>query len=103
MKPGSRIIQIIPALPGWRAVYGAEEGPLFRDVVCWGLIEDMEEPTKDDPSKGFRCVEGFAAGDMIDTVEDHTNFIGYAEPGDTEKNWETPVNEYLEREKFRPA
>lgn len=33
------MIQIIPADPGWHALYADDEGPATTPVVCFGLIE----------------------------------------------------------------
>lgn len=75
------ILQIMPALPGWGAVWGntqepAESEPGFftEQVVCWALVE---------ASDGRRFVTAMAPD--LETSElklmlDMGNFLGYASP-----------------------
>ncbi len=38
-----RIVQIVRAAPGWRAVFVDEHAELgTEDVACWGLVEDHD-------------------------------------------------------------
>ncbi len=76
-----RILQIMPALPGWAAVWGTREDPekgepgfFSEPVVCWALVED---------SDGRRFVT--AMGSDLETHElklmiDMGNFLGYSTP-----------------------
>lgn len=75
------ILQIMPALPGWGAVWGTKEEPekgtagyFTEPVVCWALVEERD---------GRRFVTAMAAD--IETSElklmlDMGNFLGYATP-----------------------
>jgi len=75
------ILQIMPALPGWAAVWGTNEEPAQGDpgyftepVVCWALVES---------SAGHRFVTAMAPD--LETSElklmlDLGNFLGYATP-----------------------
>jgi len=75
------ILQIMPALPGWGAVWGnvvepaqGERGYFTEPVVCWALVE---------ASDGHRFVTAMAAD--LETSElklmlDMGNFLGYATP-----------------------
>jgi hypothetical protein len=75
------ILQIMPALPGWGAVWGATEEPeqgepgyFTESVVCWALVE---------ASDGHRFVTAMAPD--LETSElklmlDRGNFLGYATP-----------------------
>ncbi len=75
------ILQIMPALPGWGAVWGAREEPekgepgyFTEPVVCWALVE---------ASDGRRFVTAMAAD--LETSElklmlDKGNFLGYSTP-----------------------
>ncbi len=78
---GLTILQIMPALPGWGAVWGAKEEPAqgkpgytTEPVVCWALVE---------ASDGRRFVTAMAPD--LETSElklmlDMGNFLGYASP-----------------------
>ncbi len=78
------ILQIMPALPGWAAVWGNNEAPakdepgyFTEPVVCWALVET---------SNGHRFVTAMAPD--LDTSElklmlDMGNFLGYATPNYT--------------------
>lgn len=80
-EQGPTILQIMPALPGWGAVWGTKEEPkqettgyFTEPVVCWALVEE---------SDGRRFVTAMAAD--IETSElklmlDMGNFLGYATP-----------------------
>ena len=75
------ILQIMPALPGWAAVWGnikepqqGEPGYFTEPVVCWALVET---------SDGHRFVTAMAPD--LETSElklmlDMGNFLGYATP-----------------------
>lgn len=75
------ILQIMPALPGWEAVWGnleepaqGEPGYFTEPVVCWALVE---------ASDGHRFVTAMAPD--LETSElklmlDRGNFLGYATP-----------------------
>jgi hypothetical protein len=75
------ILQIMPALPGWGAVWGTREEPgkgetgyTTEPVVCWALVE---------ASDGHRFVTAMAPD--LETSElklmlDMGNFLGYATP-----------------------
>ncbi|MDQ2904700.1 MAG: hypothetical protein ABI456_24620 [Ktedonobacteraceae bacterium] len=75
------ILQIMPALPGWGAVWGHTEEPgqgqpgyFTEPVVCWALVE---------ASDGHRFVTAMAPD--LETSElklmlDMGNFLGYATP-----------------------
>ena len=75
------ILQIMPALPGWGAVWGTREEPeqgesgyFTEPVVCWALVE---------ASDGHRFVTAMAPD--LETSElklmlDMGNFLGYATP-----------------------
>jgi hypothetical protein len=76
-----RILQIMPALPGWAAVWGTREDPaqgepgfFSEPVVCWALVEE---------SNGHRFVTAMAPD--LETSElklmvDRGNFLGYSTP-----------------------
>ncbi|HEU5228029.1 MAG TPA: hypothetical protein VFU49_09480 [Ktedonobacteraceae bacterium] len=75
------ILQIMPALPGWGAVWGTKEEPekgeagfFTEPIVCWALVE---------ASDGRRFVTAMAPD--LETSElrlmlDMGNFLGYATP-----------------------
>lgn len=75
------ILQIMPALPGWGAVWGSKEEPqqgevgyITEPVVCWALVE---------ASDGRRFVTAMAPD--LETSElklmlDMGNFLGYSTP-----------------------
>jgi len=78
---GLHILQIMPALPGWGAVWGTKDKPaqgepgfFTEPVVCWALVED---------SDGHRFVTAMAPD--LETSElklmvDRGNFLGYSTP-----------------------
>ncbi|MEO7021082.1 MAG: hypothetical protein ABI234_13080 [Ktedonobacteraceae bacterium] len=75
------ILQIMPALPGWAAVWSQSEEPAHGEpgyftepVVCWALVE---------ATNGHRFVSAMAPD--LETSElklmlDQGNFLGYATP-----------------------
>ncbi|MGZ6368047.1 MAG: hypothetical protein ACXWPS_19065 [Ktedonobacteraceae bacterium] len=75
------ILQIMPALPGWGAVWGTTDEPeqgqpgyFTEPVVCWALVE---------ASDGHRFVTAMAPD--LETSElklmlDMGNFLGYSTP-----------------------
>jgi hypothetical protein len=75
------ILQIMPALPGWGAVWGTREEPaqgepgfFTEPIVCWALVEAGD---------GHRFVTAMAPD--LETSElrlmlDRGNFLGYATP-----------------------
>ncbi|MDQ6661986.1 MAG: hypothetical protein M3Z24_13615 [Chloroflexota bacterium] len=85
-----QIIQIMPAQPGWEAVWGniqepekGEAGYFSEPVVCWALVE---------ASDGHRYVTAMAPDlesselKMILETDNRLNFLGYANPGSS-PNW----------------
>ena len=75
------ILQIMPALPGWGAVWGTrkepeqgESGYFTEPVVCWALVE---------ASDGHRLVTAMAPdleSSELKLMLDMGNFLGYATP-----------------------
>jgi hypothetical protein len=75
------ILQIMPALPGWAAVWGdikepehGEPGYFSEPVVCWALVE---------ASDGRRFVTAMAPdleSSELKLMLDMGNFLGYATP-----------------------
>ena len=78
------ILQIMPALPGWGAVWGTREEPekgesgfFTEPVVCWALVE---------ASDGHRFVTAMAADletselKLMLDIDNMGNFLGYATP-----------------------
>ena len=73
------ILQIMPALPGWGAVWGTQEEPkqgepgyITEPVVCWALVE---------ASDGHRFVAAMAPDletSELKLMHDMGNFLGYA-------------------------
>ncbi|GHO55849.1 hypothetical protein [Ktedonobacter robiniae] len=75
------IVQIMPALPGWGAVWGTIEEPeqgepgyFTEPVVCWALVE---------ASDGHRFVAAMAPDletSKLKLMLDSGNFLGYSTP-----------------------
>ena len=97
------ILQILPALPGWGAVWGTREEPgqgepgyFTEPVVCWALVE---------ASDGHRFVTAMAPD--LETSElklmlDMGNFLGYSTPTYT-LNWmQRASNKRAEDQTGRP-
>ncbi|HEX2910225.1 MAG TPA: hypothetical protein VH186_05410 [Chloroflexia bacterium] len=86
-KEFEKVSQIIPAKPGWEAIYAGplEEAPFYlaQPVVCWALVE--ENPTTVIGMVAHRK----AMGELVfaGAVE---NFLGYNYPGCAE-NWDQEV------------
>lgn len=79
MPEKKRIIkQIIPAAPGWRAVYKDREvkdSEIFYDpVVCWALVEYTK-------SKEQEVVGMTEQGGYIDLADEVDDGCGYVPPG----------------------
>jgi len=76
-----RILQIMPALPGWGAVWGNIEEPeqgklgyFTEPVVCWALVEAPD---------GHRFVTAMAPdleSSELKLMLDMGNFLGYSTP-----------------------
>lgn len=69
MKPGEKIIQIIPA-DGWYAVYenGSGGARIKSRIALWALVNHVS---------GDCWVTGFVGPDYIACCEDNENFVGY--------------------------
>ncbi|MBN9391393.1 MAG: hypothetical protein J0I20_25405 [Chloroflexi bacterium] len=98
-KEYGEIFQIIPAGPGWEAIYCSpfKDGPFYiaQPVVCWAVVES--HPT---------AVIGMVAhhhetGELI-FASDSDNFLGYNYPNCTE-NWEQEALNFQERIKARES
>jgi hypothetical protein len=82
-----RILQIMPALPGWEAVWGEAEEPekgepgyFTEPVVCWAMVEEGD---------GRRYVTAMAPdleSSELKLMLDMGNFLGYATPSSS-SNW----------------
>ena len=82
-----QILQIMPAQPGWEAVWGSIEEPekgepgyFTEPVVCWALVE---------ASDGRRFVTAMAPdleSSELKMMIETGNFLGYANPGYS-PNW----------------
>ena len=71
-----KILQIIPAPPGMKAVYRLENGELFHcPIICLALVEDVKE--------GYRMIQAFdfdRDGYFEDPCE-ASNFVKYTIDG----------------------
>ena len=82
-----QILQIMPAQPGWEAVWSSiaepekgEPGYFTEPVVCWALVE---------ASDGRRFVTAMAPdleSSELKMMLDTGNFLGYANPSSS-SNW----------------
>jgi hypothetical protein len=81
--PRPRIIQIIPAAPGWRVVRAIEAGVFTFHVAAWALIErdfdDGEEPERDVVGIDERVL----SGDLVAGYEhdEENDLVRYLPPG----------------------
>ncbi|MBF0416650.1 MAG: hypothetical protein HQL86_00165 [Magnetococcales bacterium] len=66
-----RIVSIIPASPGWLAVFGCEAGPTDQTpLACWALLENV---------RGDRRVVGMVASHGVIEPADYVgNFQSYS-------------------------
>jgi len=97
------VLQLIPALPGWGAVWGTREEPeqgkpgyFTEPVVCWALVET---------SDGHRFVTAMAPD--LETSElklmlDMGNFLGYATPSYTLDWMQRASNKRAENQSSQP-
>lgn len=98
-----RIIQIIPAQPGWEAVWGdveepekGEPGYYTEPVVCWALVEG---------SDGHRFVTAMMPdleSSELKTTPEKSDFLGYGNPGYT-PNWMKLASKRRTEKKSRKA
>ncbi len=88
MRENTRIVQMVPAAPGTRVAYVADENcdlddPAFiarqEVVVAWALVEDCDERDPDYPWQGFRPVTIWDNG-FVHT--DEMRCARYLQPGD---------------------
>lgn len=75
------IIQIMPALPGWEAVWGDTEEPTIGQtgyrteaVVCWALVEDSDGRTY------VTAMLPDLESSELKLPMEMGNFLGYATP-----------------------
>ena len=82
--------QIMPAAPGWRAIFKADHGPGTVPVVMWAVcLKKAEwflrnERPSQRKSRPERVIVGMVnSGDALglEASEAIRNFVGYAEPG----------------------
>jgi len=88
-----RIVQIIPAQPGWEAVYALneEDGGIHRaPLVCWALVESGA-------AGGLRHVTGMILKHGSDELfyAEWGRFLGYNYPG-ASIDWEEEAKVYHE-------
>ena|SRR5947209_4192986 len=98
-----RILQIMPALPGWEAVWGnleepeqGESGFFAEPVVCWALVE---------ASDGRRFVTAMAPdleSSELKLMLDMGNFLGYA-TSSSSSNWMKLASNKRSEKKSRKA
>ena len=97
------ILQIIPAQPGWEAVWGSIEEPekgepgyFTEPVVCWALVE---------ASDGRRFVTAMAPdleSSELKMMLETGDFLGYANPGYA-PNWMKLASNKRSERKSRKA
>lgn len=95
-EPGPDIIQIIPALPGYRAVYAEidEHDPTkmsVEDIACWALVRHPD---------GSTFVGGMTVyEDSMMPCWELGSFMGYVPPGKDPDRYATKVKKFLEDNK----
>lgn len=99
----ARIIQIIPAQPGWEAVWGdveepekGEPGYYTEAVVCWALVEG---------SDGHRFVTAMMPdleSSELKMTPEKSDFLGYGNPNYT-PNWMRLASNRRTEKKSRKA
>lgn len=107
-EPKARVVQIMPAAPGWRAVWASlDDGTPFADqIVCWALVDYSE----DDDAVYWPAVTGarqaicgmYTGSDgWIDSPEGGDNFLGYLAPGESADIWAELARSKYERARNR--
>src|SRR5689334_20439590 len=91
------IYQIIPAAPGWEAIYSGpfEKGPFYiaQPLVCWAVVERH-------PAAVIGMVAHHHETGELVFASASENFLGYSYPNCTE-NWEQESLKFQERFKAR--
>jgi hypothetical protein len=97
------ILQIMPALPGWEAVWGdveepekGEPGYFTEPVVCWALVEES------DSRRFVTAMAPDLESSELKLVLDMGNFLGYATPSYS-PNWVTLASSKRSEKKARKA
>lgn len=100
---GPHILQIMPALPGWGAVWGTREEPaqgepgyFTEPIVCWALVETGD---------GHRFVTAMAPdleSSELKLMIDRGNFLGYATPSYTLDWMQLAANKRAENQSSQP-
>lgn len=93
-----KILQIISAQPGWRAVFDdtddsppkGKEKVVYDDIVCWALVED---------DHGGEVVGMTEQGGYIDLASEFKNLIGYVAPGMNYPRYTDPLSELRTKRK----
>ncbi len=109
-----KILQIIAAQPGWKAVHCQESENKqvkisTRTIICWAVVESIGESARtqvrgiEHDSNNLVVVEDlFNADEVGDNGTDHNQyFLGYNDP-ETHKEsdyWLIQANERLRKEK----
>jgi len=114
---GWKILQIIPAEPGWTAVRCQEskDYPTVqiynRTIVCWALVEAVGATADGGPqvrgieqgSKDLAVVEDLIRSETVDgdDREENQYFLGYNDPGSHKESdyWIIKAHERLRKEK----
>jgi hypothetical protein len=95
------IRQIIPATPGWRAIYytegsGQEKDWAFDPIICWALAGDIGE-------EGYETVRAMVQdGTYFDRADAFGNLVTLVGPDATDSDISKLVKEFRE-EKARAA
>lgn len=88
MKHPDDVVTIIPALPGWRALYAlsdaasSEAQPHEQPIAVWALIDE---------GRHGRHVVGYTAEEYIDTAE-CDQFVRYLAPGEKAADFQEQVD-----------
>lgn len=105
-----RILQLMPARPGWSAIYWhpQEQDKNYKNkayhvepLECWALVEDEDGDTE---ITGTIMADWECGPHVIDNIEEHT-FVSYSHP-EVAIDWQESAvkarNDYNSRVPLRP-
>jgi hypothetical protein len=105
--PKRKILQIIPAGPGWEAVWvGTSSNPcMTQPIVCWALVEEPPDDLRWDSKSPDQVVIGMARNGFDEiSLCSGSYFLGYAQPGANKEDKDyflSAANEKLQESKDR--
>jgi hypothetical protein len=105
-----RIVQIMPASAGWRAIYEVQGEAVARPLACWCLISEGYSATESSTYVTAMDMYGDQTG--VVTCDEHPDFLGYLGPSEkisayyapaARRQWMRELKDQFARRQEQPA